>query len=562
MRVAVAQLDPIVGDLDGNAAGIRRAAEIAVADGAEILVAGELALVGYPPRDLLERDGLAEACRRRAEEIARAHPQLTLVVGMPRRVAGDPRPLRNSAAILRDGRVEGYADKRLLPSYDVFEEDRFFSPGEGSFAFEHRGRRVGVVLCEDLWRAEDAGGVRRYRNDPVGELAADGLDLLLAPSASPFVRGKHERHLAILSDAARRHRTVVVSVNQVGGNDELVFDGGSTVVGADGRVRHRLDRFVECVATLETDLAGCAADDGAEDATSRELAELFGALVCGIRGYARKTGHTRLLLGLSGGIDSAVVAALAAAAVGPERVRGVAMPSRHSSEGSLVDARASAEALGIGAFDELPIEPAHAVFAETLDPATGPPTGVADENLQSRIRGTLLMAIANAGGALLLATGNKSEYAVGYSTLYGDMNGGLAPIGDVPKTDVFALARWMNHHHRAIGFPRPPVPEASIEKPPSAELRPDQTDLDSLPPYEILDAVVRGWVERAETVEAIAADVDRPVGFVRELVDRIDRNEFKRKQAPPILKTSPRAFGRGRPMPLAGRWRPGGAEGA
>lgn len=557
MRVAVAQLDPIVGDLDGNAAAIRRAAETAAEDGAEILVTSELALVGYPPRDLLERPGLAEACLAHAEAIGRAAPGLTIVVGLPRRVSGDPRPLRNSAAIVRGGRIAGCADKRLLPSYDVFDEDRFFSPGGDGFAFEHRGRRVGVALCEDLWQAQDAGGVRRYRDDPVGDLAADGLDLLLVPSASPFVRGKHRRHLAILSAAAARFRTTIVSVNQVGANDELVFDGGSAVVGADGRVRHRLDRFREGVATIETDLAGCAAAGPDEREGDEDLGELFEAIVCGIRGYVRKSGHERVLLGVSGGIDSAVVAALAAAAVGPDRVRGVMMPSRHSSEGSLVDARATASALRLGRLDRLPIEPVHAAFADGLAAAIGTPEGVADENLQSRIRGTMLMAIANTTGELLLATGNKSEYAVGYSTLYGDMNGGLAPIGDVLKTDLVALARWMNRRHRELGFEEPPIPRASIEKPPSAELRPDQTDQDSLPPYPVLDAVVRGWVEQGVPAEAIAAEIGRPVGFVRDLGRLIDRQEFKRKQAPPILKTSPRAFGRGRPMPLAWRWNPG-----
>lgn len=557
MRVAVAQLDPIVGDLEGNAAAIRRAAATAAADGAEILVTSELALVGYPPRDLLERTGLAECCLGHAETIAREHSGTTIVLGMPRKVPGDPRPLRNSAAILRGGRVEDFADKRLLPSYDVFDEDRFFAPGRSAFAFMQRGRRVGVVLCEDLWRAEDAGGLRGYEVDPVGELAVGGLDLLLVPSASPFVRGKHERHLAILSRTARRHGVVVVSVNQVGANDELVFDGGSAVIGPDGAVRHRVDRFTEAVATFDTDLPGCAAVNEYAGADDRELGELFAAIVCGIRGYVRKTGHERILLGLSGGIDSAVVAALAAAAVGGERVRGVMMPSRHSSPGSISDARASAEALGLGRLDELPIEPMHGAFADSLVAAIGRPTGVADENLQSRIRGTLLMGVANSTGELLLATGNKSEYAVGYSTLYGDMNGALAPIGDVLKTDLVALARWMNRRHLDLGFERPPVPVASIEKPPSAELRPDQTDQDSLPPYPILDAVVRGWVERAATVESIAEEIDRPVEFVRDLARSIDRNEFKRKQAPPILKTSPRAFGRGRPMPLAGRWSPG-----
>ena len=549
MRVALAQLDPTVGDVDGNSRRLAKAIGEAVSGGADLVVAPELALVGYPPRDLLERAGLAEACRREAERLAAEFPGIALLVGMPRAVSGDPRQLRNSVALLRGGRVEAFADKRLLPSYDVFDEDRFFTPGTASLVFELAGRRCGVAICEDLWQAEDAGGLRRYAADPVGELAAAGCEVVFAPSASPFVRGKHALHLARLARVSRRLGGTVVSVNQVGANDELVFDGGSAIA-RRGAIEHVLPRFRESVAIVDPAVGGCAPAD-----EPGEAREVFEAIVAGIAGYARKTGHRRALLGLSGGLDSALVAALAAKALGAGNVSGVLLPSRFSSEGSRRDARQSARRLGLGRVDELPIESAHAAFAATLEPAIGMPAGVVDENLQSRARGTLLMAIANASGELLLSTGNKSEFAVGYATLYGDMNGGLAPIGDLLKTDAYALARWMNEHAASLGFTEPPIPEASIEKAPSAELRPDQTDQDSLPPYETLDAVVRGWVEASESVEEIASDASLSLEETRALVRSIDRAEFKRKQAPPILKLSRRAFGRGRPMPLAGAWR-------
>ena len=551
MRVALAQLDPTVGDVVGNARRIAKAIGEAVAGGADLVVAPELALMGYPPRDLLERAGLVEACRREAERLAAEFPEIAVLVGMPRAVPGDPRPLRNSIALLRGGRLEAFADKRLLPSYDVFDEDRFFSPGESSLVFELGGRRCGVAICEDLWQAEDAGAVRRYRGDPLGDLAAAGCEIVFAPSASPFVRGKHALHLSHLARVSRRLGGTVISVNQVGANDELVFDGGSAIA-RRGAIEHVLPRFREAVAIVDPTVGGCA-----EAGDSGWEREAFDAIVAGIAGYARKTGHRKALLGLSGGLDSALVAALAAKALGAEHVRGVLLPSRFSSEGSRRDARESARRLGLGRVDELPIEAAHAAFTRILEPCLGIPAGVVDENLQSRARGTLLMAIANASGELLLTTGNKSEFAVGYATLYGDMNGGLAPIGDLLKTDAYALARWINAHAAELGYPQPPIPEASIEKAPSAELRPDQTDQDSLPPYERLDAVIRGWIEESKSIEAIAADASMPLEEARSLVRSIDRAEFKRKQAPPILKLSRRAFGRGRPMPLAGVWRIG-----
>lgn len=554
MRVALAQLDPVVGDVVGNARRLAKAIGEAVAGGADLLVAPELALVGYPPRDLLERAGLAEASLLEAERLAREFPGITLLLGMPRAVPGDPRPLRNSVALLRGGRVEAFADKRLLPSYDVFEEDRFFTPGASSLVFEAAGRRCGVAICEDLWQAEDAGGLRRYAPDPVGDLLAAGCEIVFAPSASPFVRGKHALHLARLARVSRRLGGTVVSVNQTGANDDLIFDGGSAIA-RRGVIEHLLPRFREAVAVIDPSVGGCA--PGGDADWERET---FDAIVSGIAGYARKTGHRKALLGLSGGLDSALVAALAAKALGADQIRGVLLPSRFSSEGSRRDARESARRLGLGRVDELPIEPAHAAFATILEPCLGAPAGVVDENLQSRARGTLLMAIANASGELLLTTGNKSELAVGYATLYGDMNGGLAPIGDLLKTDAYALARWVNAHAAELGFAEPPIPEASIEKPPSAELRPDQTDQDSLPPYERLDAVIRGWVEECRPVEAIAAAASLSLEETQALVRSIDRAEFKRKQAPPILKLSRRAFGRGRPMPLAGAWRIGPSD--
>ena len=557
MRVAIGQFDSTVGDLAGASARIRTLAERAAAAEADLLVTPELAILGYPPRDLLLRDEVVPACEAAVEALARELPIPTLV-GTPRRIEGGSRAIANSVALCRGGRVEAWHDKLLLPTYDVFDEARWFEPGRRPLVFEldtrEGTRRVGVLVCEDLWRGEDAGGVHRYDVDPISMLAEAGCDLVASPSASPFVVGKHVEHRRILASAADRLGVPVAMANQVGAHDDLVFDGGSMVVTPGGGIAGALPRFEDGLDVVDLDRP---ASLELPEPTGCE--ERFHALRRSIADYCRRTGHGGVVLGLSGGIDSAIVVALAVAALGPDAVLGVLMPSRYSSEGSRVDALASGAALGIRT-EEIPIESMHSVLSAALDPVLRIDgdglEGLADENVQARSRGVLLMAISNARGRLLLSTSNKSELAVGYSTLYGDMCGGLAPIGDLWKTEVFELARWMNDHHRDLGFERPPIPVSSIEKPPSAELRPDQRDDDSLPPYEVLDAYLRARVDE----ERAPAEIASTFGIDDEVVSRLERllgiSEFKRYQATIVPKLAPRTFGRGRDVPVVSRWNP------
>lgn len=550
MRIGLLQLNPVVGDLAGNLDRTLAAARDAAAAGADLVIGGELGLIGYPPRDLLLREGVVEACERAVRTLARDLPEgLTALVGAPRRA--EDGLLRNSLALCRDGVLERWFDKRLLPTYDVFDELRHFVPGTAPIHFEHRDRRIGVLICEDLWRAEDVTLERDYAVDPVEAVHEADCDLLLVSSASPFVLGKRGRHRERLAEVATRLEAEVIAVNQVGGNDDVVFAGGSLALAADGALRHESPSWVEDVAVLDL-AAACEATPAEPD----PMEDLFHALRTGLADYCAKTGQRSALVGLSGGIDSAVVAAVAAAALGPDRVTGVLMPSRHSSESSRVDAAALAGNLGLAAAPEIGIERLHQGVRDDLEPVLGDFGGIADENVQARLRGLLLMTISNDTGAMVLPTGNKSEMAVGYCTLYGDMCGGVAVIGDVLKTEVWALARWLNAHHERVGFKVPPIPVSSIEKPPSAELRPDQKDSDSLPPYEALDEIIRLRVERERSLATIAAASSLPEADVRRWLELIDRNEYKRHQAAIVLKVSPRTFGRGRPMPLALRWAP------
>ncbi len=557
MRIALLQLNPTVGDIAGNAERLLKAASSAAASGAQLAVASELGLIGYPPRDLVLRQGVVERCEaevsRLAQRVHTAAPGLTLVVGHPRRVEGGSRPLRNSLSVLQDGVVSAVYDKRLLPTYDVFDEDRYFEPGDKPCIISVAGKRIGLMICEDLWRADDVTAERRYRADPFEETAGPGpnpgCDLVVVPSASPFIIGKARKHRVQLAALANRHRVPIISVNQVGANDDVIFDGGSAVFNAMGAAVCLLPSWREAVEVV--DLAA-----NASPIAIPELAwehEIFHALVLGIRDYVRKTGHERVLIGLSGGIDSALTASLAVAAVGTSNVRGITMPSRYSSTGSIEDSRVLAENLGIR-FDTVPILESHNAVTAALAAAEPSATiGIADENAQARLRGLLLMSIANATNALVLATGNKSEMAAGYCTLYGDMCGALAVLGDVTKTRVWALSRWINSNHARCGFDRPPIPVSSIEKAPSAELRPNQTDQDSLPPYEVLDRIVEGAVD----LELDAACIAREHGIDEALVLRwmraLDRTEYKRAQAALILKVTDRAFGPGRRYPLAQR---------
>jgi NAD+ synthetase len=461
--------------------------------------------------------------------------------------------------------VEATYAKRLLPDYDVFDEPRHFAAGRTPLVISCGTERVGVVICEDLWRAEDAVAAGySYSIDPVAESVAAGATVIVCPSASPCAAGKYARHTEILRSAARRGGVPLCSLNASGANDDLVFDGDARIVFPDGTAvsaaRWGMDALVHDFKAPPT----AAAHSAATDTEGAEHAERWHSVVTGIAGYFRKTGHSHAVLGLSGGIDSALVAALACAALGADRVTGVLMPSKFSSDGSRADAWDLSRRLGMQAL-EIPIEPAHDALATHLQPYLAKVgavlDGLVDENLQSRLRGIQLMAFSNATGALVLATGNKSEYAVGYSTLYGDMCGALAPIGDILKTDVWSLARWANDHYRELTLAsgvdwhcsQPPIPEASITKIPSAELRPDQADQDSLPPYEVLDAIVRGWVEEERSIDSIALahQLDRAV--VERWTRAIDMAQYKRAQAPVIIRLSARAFGPGRRMPIVMR---------
>ncbi len=556
MRVTLAQPRQVVGDLAGNARSIREIVEAAAGDGSDLVVLPELSILGYPPRDLLLREEVVPACEAAVEALARTLPVPTLV-GTPRRVEGGRRPIANSMAFCRDGRVEAWHDKLLLPTYDVFDEARWFEPGREPLVFELESEgvrhRVGVLVCEDLWRGEDVLADADYLDDPVATLAAAGCDLVVSPSASPFIVGKYERHEAILARAAARLGAPVAMVNQCGGHDDLVFDGGSLVVSAAGETIAAGPRFEN--GRTDVDL-GNAARSIPAPLTADE--ERYRATTLAIRAYLDATGIGSVLLGLSGGIDSAVVVALAVGAIGPDRVRGVLMPSRYSSDHARADALASADALGIRS-DEISIEQLHRTAAAALDAPLdlddGGLVGVADENVQARLRGLLLMAISNATGAMLLSTSNKSELAVGYSTLYGDMCGGLAPIGDIYKTEVFALARWMNEHHRSLGFAHPPVPVGSIEKPPSAELRPDQKDEDSLPAYDRLDRYLQARIDRRRAPERAGDEATMDSETVAKIERLLAFSEFKRYQATIVPKVSSRTFGRGRDIPVVARWR-------
>jgi NAD+ synthetase len=558
LKIVLAQINSKIGDLVANEAKHAAAIARASAEGAGLVVFPEMSLLGYPPRDLVERHGVAAACRATCERLALAVPvSMLALVGLP--VLSRGRPFVNAMALLRGGQIEGFAHKQLLPSYDVFDEDRHFAPSAHTTVVEHAGERIAVLLCEDLWQAGDARSVRCYPRDPVADARAQRATVIAVASASPFVAGKDARHAELLAARAREAGAVLASCNAIGGQDDLVFDGGSRVVSPAGAVLLRCARFaedwrlVDTASTAPCDAPSDAPSDALSDAPCDLDAERFRAIVLGTRDYLAKTGHKAAILGLSGGIDSALVAAIAAAAIGPSNVTGILMPSRYSSDGSLTDARETARLLGLGRTETLAIDAIHRAVESTAAGAFST-DGLAGENLQSRARGLLVMLASNATGALVLTTGNKSEYAAGYATLYGDMNGGLAPIGDLYKTEVYAMARMLNVRFAEFGFAQPPIPAASIEKAPSAELRPNQTDQDSLPPYDLLDAVLRVLVDgEGSADEAVAAS-----GAPRELVLRIarmlDRAQFKRDQAAVILKLSPRAFGRGRRYPVAHGW--------
>jgi NAD+ synthase (glutamine-hydrolysing) len=551
VRIAVPRFDPIVGDIVGNARLIVEAAESAVAAAAHVLLLPELALCGYPPRDLLLRGDFVTSCEQEIDRLARQLPsELLVLIGTP--IHGGGNVLHNALVAIRDGVQVAVGIKRLMPDYDVFDEDRWFTPGGSATIVEHRGQRLGLLICEDLWQGDDAQVTTYWPCDPVAELAAAGCDAVVASSASPFVCGKSARQVQRVCSVARQLGVDVVSVNQAGANDDLVFGGDVIHAGSDGSLRP--GRLPFCGREPELIVKLGAAPIASEPTWGDDFDIAF-ALREAIRGYVGKTGVHGVLLGLSGGIDSALTATLAVAALGPDRVRGLAMPSRYSADVSLRDAQALCHSLGMSPPDVIEIESVHLAMRETL--AAGGRSVVdgdlVDQNLQARIRGQILMAMSNELGWLVLPTGNKSELAVGYATLYGDMCGALAVLGDVRKTQVQSMSVAINGSPERLGLAKPPIPLSTIDRPPSAELAPDQCDQDSLPPYEVLDAIIEHIVDHdcsvAETVEATGLDAELVTAWVR----RIDHNEFKRWQAAIIPKISRRAFGRGRRWPLVAR---------
>ncbi len=541
MRIALAQINPVVGDIDGNLERILDALGRPAARRADLVVFPELCLTGYPPRDLLERAAFVDAAGEALGRLAARAPDAAFVVGLPVRHDGPGHGLRNAAALVAGGVVRAVRAKSLLPTYDVFDEARYFDPASDVAPVDFGGERIGLTICEDIWSDPELFGRRVYTRDPVAELVAAGATLVVNVSASPFTVGKDRVRLRLARDHARRHGVPVVMVNQVGGNDELVFDGESLAVGADGRARLVAPSFEEVVVDVDP-----TSDPAVEVPEADETADVWRALVTGTRDYVRKCGFERALVGLSGGIDSALTLTVAVDALGADALTAVSMPSPYSSRGSVEDAAELCRRLGVRRL-EIPIGDVMAAFDAALaDAFAGCERDVTEENIQARIRGTLLMALSNKFGALVLSTGNKSELAVGYCTLYGDMSGGLAVISDVPKTMVYRLARWANREHERI-------PRAILDKPPSAELRPGQRDTDTLPPYDVLDGILERYVDRAMNRDAIVAE-----GFDASVVDRVlamvRRSEYKRRQAAPGLKVTSKAFGAGRRYPVAARF--------
>ncbi|ACC84013.1 NAD+ synthase [Nostoc punctiforme] len=552
MKIAIAQINPTIGDLPLNAQKILEAAQRAASSGARLLLTPELSLCGYPPRDLLLNPSFVEAMGISLQNLAQdLPPNLAVLVGTVEQnlnasISGG-KTLFNSMALLENGKVKQVFHKRLLPTYDVFDERRYFEPGLQANYFTLDNIDIGVTICEDLWNDEEFWGKRSYTVNPIADLAILGVDLIVNLSASPYTVGKQQLRETMLRHSAVRFQQPMIYTNQVGGNDDLIFDGHSFALNRQGEIISRARGF-------DTDLVVVEFDEtqrdfqlaSVEPAYQSEDEEIWQALVLGVRDYARKCRFSKVVLGLSGGIDSAIVAAIATAALGKENVLGVLMPSPYSSEHSISDALALAKNLGIKT-NLLPIGELMQGFDQTLgDLFAGTEFGLAEENIQSRIRGNLLMAIANKFGYLLLSTGNKSEMAVGYCTLYGDMNGGLAVIADVPKTRVYSLCHWLNRNNEII-------PQNVLTKAPSAELKPGQVDQDSLPPYEVLDDILQRLIHNHQSaVQIVAAGHDAVI--VDRVIQMVARAEFKRRQAPPGLKITDRAFGTGWRMPIASNW--------
>jgi len=547
MRIALGQINPTVGDLAGNVDLIVRDARRASELRADVVAFPELSITGYPPRDLVEKESFLDRSECELQRLARETAGLPIsiicgYVGKSREGAG--KRATNSAAILRGGELVFRQDKTLLPTYDVFDEARYFQPGDSPHLIALDGRNLALTICEDAWNDKQFWERRLYQRDPVEELAQAGAEILISINASPYHMGKRSLRREIFAATAHHRRIPVVYINQVGGNDSLVFDGSSFAMDASGAVMASAASFEEDLVIWDTETG----DGDRRENLANECDAAYQALVLGTRDYIRKCGFQRALIGLSGGIDSSLTAAIAADAVGPENVIGVSMPGPFSSEGSVTDARALARSLGIR-FETAPISTTYQEFLSVLDPLfAGAPRDVTEENLQARLRGVTLMAFSNKWGALVLTTGNKSELAMGYCTLYGDMCGGLAVISDVPKTLVYQLSRVANSRHPGA------IPESVFEKAPSAELRANQKDSDSLPEYDTLDPILRAYVEENQSPKHIAEEQGLPLDLVRGIITKVDRNEYKRQQAAPGLKVTTKAFGIGRRFPIAQKY--------
>ena len=544
MKAALAQINTTVGDLGGNAAKMRQYARQARQAGAELVIFPELSLCGYPPRDLVDKPSFIERNRQELERLAEETPDIALICGFVSKAENDTgKPACNSAALLAGGQVRFVQSKMLLPTYDVFDEARYFAPAQQQAVLPLCGRQWALTICEDVWNDKHFWNKRLYTRDPVEELAQQGAEILINIAASPYSIGKRRFRADLLRAVAVRYRMPVIFINQVGGNDSLVFDGSSAVFAPDGHILAQALSFDEDLFYFDTSNFQGDIHPQIEDPEEAVLE----ALVLGTRDYVRKCGFQAVLIGLSGGIDSALTAAIAVEALGSENVLGVAMPGPYSSPSSLEDARTLAANLGIR-LRVVPITGIFQSYLETLRPVLADqPVDVTEENIQARIRGNILMALSNKFHYLVLSTGNKSELAMGYCTLYGDMAGGLAVISDIPKTMVYRLSALANRR-------RPVIPQAIMEKAPSAELRSNQKDTDSLPPYETLDLILKAYIEDYETPQQILEKYKLDPGLVRSVVARVDGNEYKRQQAPPGLKVTSKAFGIGRRFPIAQRY--------
>ena len=545
MKIALAQINPIVGDFSYNYHKIIKSTERAIDQSCDLIVFSEMVLSGYPPRDLLEKKDFVDANLDCLNRLLHSIRGIGVICGLvDYNTSEEGKPLRNSAVLFEDGQMLHQVYKRLLPTYDVFDESRYFEPGTDCNTFNYKGHRLGLTVCEDLWNDKDIFQRRIYHLDPIDALVKDGSDLIINVSASPFHTGKIDFRKNMHSAIARKYGVTLVYVNQVGGNDSLLFDGISAVFDQQGRMVARSNDFVEDLITYDT-TSGAAER---REISFSENEAVFKALVMGTRDYVVKCGFTKAVIGLSGGIDSALTATIAVEALGPDNVTTVFMPSIYTSKDNYEDTQLLARNLGVK-LETIPIDRIYQEYTTHLDPqAAGRDPGITEQNIQARVRGTILMAISNQRGCLLLSTGNKSELAVGYCTLYGDMSGGLAVISDVPKTMVYDLARFINREADLI-------PKRIIEKPPSAELKPDQRDDDDLPPYEVLDPILKGYIEDDRRVSELV-NLGYEKQLVEDVVSRVNRNEYKRHQSAPGLKVTSKAFGYGRRYPIAQRYKP------